>query len=125
LSIRKHEDWALGEVCEHGALGRACEVCERDTAWAEIERLETLISEARAALKAERDRLRTAHDLWRAEARNLEQEIARLKRDQWERPGATWRDACARMEAELMQLRFDNAALHARIASGTKTWTGT
>ena len=107
LSIRKHEDWALGEVCEHGALGRACEVCERDTAWAEIERLETLISEARAEVEA------------------LRAEIRRMKFDQWERPGGTWRDACARMEAELMQLRFDNAALHARIASGTKTWTGT
>ena len=48
-------------------------------------------------------------------------EIARLKADQWERPGCTWRAACAAMAAELAQLRFDNAALHANLASGTKT----
>jgi hypothetical protein len=44
-------------------------------------------------------------------------EIARLKADQWERPGRTWRGACDAMAAELAQLRFDNAALRANLAS--------
>ena len=43
--------------------------------------------------------------------------VARLKAEQWERPGRTWRGACDALAAELAQLRFDNAALHANLPS--------
>jgi len=60
--------WSLGEVCEHGSLGRSCPVCEaqHELEWtraelaaceAEVERLRTELARVRfesAALGAKR-----------------------------------------------------------------------
>jgi hypothetical protein len=46
--------WQLGEVCQHGSLGRQCETCQaqHELAWAQGQL---------AACEAERDQLRTAY----------------------------------------------------------------
>lgn len=35
--------WKIGEICEHGSLGRKCEICQRDD---EIKELRALLEEA-------------------------------------------------------------------------------
>lgn len=45
-------DWKLGEVCEHGSLGRKCDRCDRDEDIAELREDRTLLL---AVLKAARE----------------------------------------------------------------------
>jgi len=52
-------EWQLGEVCQHGSLGRQCEACqaqhERDWALEVIERLRAEVDKARQSVVSELD----------------------------------------------------------------------
>tara|TARA_R110000803_G_scaffold43701_7_gene93048 strand:+ start:5527 stop:5892 length:366 start_codon:yes stop_codon:yes gene_type:complete len=52
--------WKLGEICQHGSLGRQCELCSRDDDNAELAEMIVDLREQLAAAEREIEKLRGA-----------------------------------------------------------------